>query len=204
MLLRAIVAVLLCVCVSGSSQSSVLISQIYGGGGNIGAPYRNDFIELFNRGSNAVDLTGWSVQYAAATSGTWQLTALAGAVQPGGYYLIQEAGGSAGTNLPPADAVGTISMSASAGKIALVSNSTALSGSCPLSGAAVVDFIGYGPTASCSEGMPAAAPGNAAALRRLSEGCSDTDDNVAGFFVGGVSPRNNLSPFYNCNTPARD
>jgi predicted extracellular nuclease len=43
----------------------VVISQVYGGGGNAGAPYKNDFIELHNRSNATVSLAGWSVQYAA-------------------------------------------------------------------------------------------------------------------------------------------
>ncbi|MBD0371231.1 MAG: PD40 domain-containing protein, partial [Pyrinomonadaceae bacterium] len=59
----------------GGGTGSVVISQVYGGGGNSGAFYRNDFIELFNRGSAAVDISGWSVQYnSAAGTGTWQVT----------------------------------------------------------------------------------------------------------------------------------
>ncbi len=44
-------------------NSNVVISQVYGGGGNSGATYTHDFIELFNRGASSVSLTGWSVQY---------------------------------------------------------------------------------------------------------------------------------------------
>lgn len=32
----------------------IVISQVYGGGGNAGAPYMNDFVELFNRGTTTV------------------------------------------------------------------------------------------------------------------------------------------------------
>ena len=53
-------------------SSGVVISQVYGGGGNASAPYQNDFIELFNRGASAVSLNGWSVQYASATGTTWR------------------------------------------------------------------------------------------------------------------------------------
>ena len=45
----------------------IVISQVYGGGGNAGAVYTHDFIELFNRGTTTVSLAGWSVQYASAT-----------------------------------------------------------------------------------------------------------------------------------------
>src|SRR5580765_1179848 len=96
------------------SVPGIVISQIYGAGGNSGAAWRNDFVELFNSSSGAVDLTGWSVQYSPATGSSWQKTDLSGVIQPGGYYLIQEAsGGQAGAQLPAADATGTINASAS-------------------------------------------------------------------------------------------
>jgi hypothetical protein len=49
----------------------VVISQVYGGGGNAGATLKNDFIELFNRGASPVNLNGWSVQYASAAGTGW-------------------------------------------------------------------------------------------------------------------------------------
>lgn len=46
----------------------ITLSQVYGGGGgNVGAPYNHDFIELYNRGAATVTVTGWTVQYASAT-----------------------------------------------------------------------------------------------------------------------------------------
>ena len=51
-------------------SSPVVISEVYGGGGNSGAPFTNDFIELYNKGTAAVDLSSWSVQYASATGST--------------------------------------------------------------------------------------------------------------------------------------
>ena len=38
--------------------SDVVVSQGYGGGGNSGATWRNDFIERENCGTATVDLTG--------------------------------------------------------------------------------------------------------------------------------------------------
>src|SRR3954452_7924539 len=72
---------------------NVVISQVYGGGGNTGATYTNDFIELFNRSASAVNITGWSVQYASATGTSYAVTNLSGTLQPGGHYLVQEAVG---------------------------------------------------------------------------------------------------------------
>ena len=79
-----------------SSEAQVVISQIYGGGGNTGALFRNDFVELFNGGTNTTDLAGWSVQYASAAGTTWQGAPLSGALPPGHYFLLQLASG--GTN----------------------------------------------------------------------------------------------------------
>lgn len=102
-----------------SLPAQVMISQVYGGGGNAGATLKNDFIEIFNRSASTVSLAGWSVQYAAAAGSNWQVTALSGTLGPGQYYLVQESAGAGGTvNLPPPDATGNIAMSATSGKVA--------------------------------------------------------------------------------------
>jgi len=177
----------------------IVISQVYGGGGNTGATYTNDFIELFNAGGAPVDITGWSVQYASATGTTWLVTALTGTIQPGHYYLIQEAAGSGGTMpLPTPDATGSIAMSGTNGKVALVVNDTALTGSCP---AGVVDFVGYGGTANCYEGSgPTPTLSNTTAALRNNNGCTDTNNNAADFSVSAPTPRNSAAPSYVCTT----
>ena len=202
---RFVIVLAVTFCASAFGQGSdVVISQIYGGGGNSGASHRNDFIELFNRGSNGVALNGWSVQYAAAAGTSWQVTPLTNTIAPGGYYLIQQSsGGSAGTNLPPPDAFDSIAMSATAGKVALVNNSSALSGSCPLPNGPIIDFVGYGTVASCSEGDRAPTPSSTTSVRRAFEGCVDTDDNGSDFFAGAVIPRNSSTPVRSCDAVSR-
>jgi uncharacterized protein len=115
----ASIAALAAFAFSAPAHSQVVISQIYGGGGNSGATLKNDFVELFNRGTSTVDLNGFSVQYNSASStGAWQVTTLSGFIAPGQYYLVQELAGTGGTtNLPAPDATGTIAMSATAGKL---------------------------------------------------------------------------------------
>ncbi|MHB8893334.1 MAG: ExeM/NucH family extracellular endonuclease, partial [Candidatus Limnocylindrales bacterium] len=170
----------------------VVISQVYGGGGNSGATFKNDFIDLYNRGSAVVDVTGWTVQYASATGSTWAKTALAGTIEPGRYFLVQEAQGAGGTvSLPTPNAIGTITMSATNGKVALVNSSTTLTGTCPTG---LVDFVGFGPTANCSETAPTAVLTNTTAALRKSNGAQDTDDNSADFTVGAPNPRNTPPP----------
>ena len=182
---------------------NVVVSQVYGGGGNSGATYRNDFIELFNRGATAVSLNGWSVQYSSAAGTTWAATNLTDVMlQPGQYYLVQEAIGTGGTaNLPTPDATGTLALSGTAGKVALVNSTTLLTGGCP-SGTNVVDFVGYG-TANCFEGTaPTPAPSNTNSVIRAGMGCTDTDQNGTDFmttvaFATG-NPRNTGSPVSVC------
>jgi uncharacterized protein len=185
-----------------AAAPSLVVSQVYGGGGNAGAMLTNDFIEVFNRGGTTVDVSGWSVQYASAAGTTWQTTALTGSIPAGGHYLIQEAAGAGGTDpLPTSDATGSIAMSATSGKVILSSSATALSGSCP-TGAGVIDTVGYG-TADCFEG-PAAAPGltNTTADLRGEVGCTDTGTNSADFTAGTPLPRNSATAADPCLAPA--
>lgn len=190
-----------------AASSSIVISQVYGGGGNSGATLKNDFIELFNRGGSAVDVSTWSVQYAAAAGSSWQITNLSGVIQPGQYYLVQEAQGAGGTlPLPTPDAIGNIPMSATAGKVALVSNQTTLTcgaaaGNC-FPNTAIVDFVGFGSTANNFEGSgPTATLNNTTAALRKSGGCTDTDNNASDFSTGAPTPRNTASPISLCAGP---
>ena len=174
------------------ADSAVVISQVYGGGGNSGAQLKHDFIELYNRSSSPVSLNGWSVQYASATGTSWQVTPLTDVMlQPGQYYMVQQAAGTGGTaTTVAADKIGTIPMAGGAGKVAL-SNTTAAFAVANPSGAALVDLVGYGGTANFSEGgTPTGTLANATAALRKNNGCTDTDNNGADFEVLAPSPRN--------------
>lgn len=190
----AVLALMLLPLVATAQQ--VVVSQVYGGGGNVGATFKNDFIELFNTGSTAVNLNGWSVQYASATGTTWAVTPLAGTLQPGHYYLVQEAIGAAGTtSLPTPDATGIIPMAAGAGKVALVNGTAGASGTCPTS---YVDLVGYGSTANCSRTAPTATLTNTTAAIRAGAGCTNTANNASDFATGTPTPRNTSSPANQC------
>ena len=188
---------------AGAAQAQVRISQIYGGGGNSGATYTNDFIELFNAGSSAVDLSSYSVQYASAAGTSWSKTNLSGSIQPGGYYLIQQAQGAGGTTpLPTPDATGTLLMSATAGKVVLISTQTTVGAvGCPTLN--VVDFVPFGTgTTNCSASTPAAvaapAPSNSNATLRKTAGCTSTGNNANDFAAGAPTPRNSASATNSC------
>lgn len=179
-----------------TTPSGVVISQVYGGGGNSGATLKNDFIELHNTSASPVSITGWSVQYASSAGTSWtNKTNLTGTIAPGGYYLVQEAAGSGGTaDLPTPDVIGSINMSGTSGKVALVKTTSALTGACPVS-TDVADFVGFGSAATCFEGSAATATlSNTTAAIRKDDGNQDTNDNGADFTVAAPAPRNSASP----------
>ncbi|HEY7430208.1 MAG TPA: endonuclease/exonuclease/phosphatase family protein [Streptosporangiaceae bacterium] len=178
---------------AAATSAGVVINEIYGGGGNSGATLKNDFIELANSGSGPASVDGWSVQYISASPGattTWQVTPLTGSVDASGLYLIGEAAGTGGTaDLPPTKATGSINMSATAGTVALVSNSTPLTCKTAADCAAdsdIVDLIGYG-TAVINEGSAdAPAPSNTTSDQRTS--APDTDQNGTDFAAAAPTP----------------
>ncbi|HSF97203.1 MAG TPA: ExeM/NucH family extracellular endonuclease [Ornithinibacter sp.] len=199
-------------------SNNLVISQVYGGGGNSGATFTHDFVELFNRGSAAVSLAGMSIQYASATgtgnfgSTTTQLTPLPDVtLQPGQYYLVQQASNAAvGAPLPTPDATdpSPIAMAGGAGKVALAQDVTSLgcNGSVaqPCSAeqlARIVDLVGYG-NANFFEGSGAAPTLTATtAAFRGEDGCVDTDNNSADFAAALPAPRNTSAPLSPCGGP---
>jgi uncharacterized protein (TIGR03437 family) len=187
--------------IQNDDTARLVIGQLYGGGGNSGATYTHDFIEIFNRGSTTVNLGGWSLQYMSATgTGTWSVTPLSGILLPGQYYLVAESSvGAIGSPLPAPDATGSIAMAATAGKIALLNNVVALAGSCPASNN-IIDLVGYGATAICFEGpAPAPAPSASNADMRAAKGCTDTNNNALDFSTATPAPRNTAASLHDCN-----
>jgi hypothetical protein len=182
-----------------SCAPQVVISDLYGAGNNSGAIWRNDFAVLHNRSLvQTVSLTGWSFQYGSATGSTWAVHNLSGTISPGGYFLVQMSGGTTnGAALPTADLTIVRDMGGSAGKLALVSSTTALSGACP-TGGNIVDFVGFGSTANCSETAPTLTVQTATSGLRLGDGCTDTNNNSADFATSTAAPKNSSSPVVMC------
>jgi predicted extracellular nuclease len=187
--------------------SPVVISQVYGGGGNASAPYQNDFVELFNRSADPVVLDGWSIQYTSSGGNSWgsnkanlpNVTLAAGQ-----YYLVQLASQAVvGAKLPTADATGGINMSGSSGKVALVKSTAALAAVAnpnPTDQPTLADLVGFGAAATGFEGSGPTAPNlsNTIAALRKEDGCTDTDDNKADFANGAPTPRNSSSALKAC------
>ena len=188
-----------------AASPDLVISQVYGGGGNTGATFTHDFVELFNRGAAPVDLSGMSVQYASATgTGNFAPAALSGDLEPGQRHLVRLAGGAAGSPLPDADSIGTMNMSGSVGKVALAEGTTSLGcngGSAPCDVTQlgrIVDLVGYG-SANFFEGAAAPTLSVTTAAFRAEGGCVDTDNNSTDFTAALPAPRNTSAPLSPCS-----
>jgi predicted extracellular nuclease len=194
---------------SAAPSTTVVISRVYGGGGNSDAPYTHDYVELYNRSSSPVSLNGWSIQYASAT-GTGNFGANAGQLtelptvmlHPGKYFLVQQASqATVGSPLPTPDVVDAtpINMSGTGGKVALVNIPTSLgcnggSTPCPPAPLAqIVDLVGYDGANFFESASPAPALTNTTGALRAGNGSVDTDNNGADFAAGAPCPRNTAS-----------
>jgi hypothetical protein len=202
-LLSALALLLAAGSARGSGSGSLVLAEVYAAGGNSGAAYANDYVELFNRGASPVAVDGWTLQYASAAGTSWQSTALAGTIPAGGRYLVQLAsGGANGAALPIADATGSSNLAATGGKVALVDDATALScgasaGSCS-SVSGVEDLVGYGGAADY-EGTAAAPAGSATNAVARTDSCTDTDDNAADFATAAPNPQNSSAAATACS-----
>lgn len=210
------------VSLSIAAQAQVVISQVYGGGGNgttIPATYPNDFIELYNRGTLPTSLSGWSIQYASVAGVSWGVHALPDFIlNPGQYFLIQEAAGlltiaAVNPALPTPDFNGVgvatsstatapflgIALSGTKGKVILVSSIVAETTVNP-TGSQIIDKFGYGTTALGFETAPFATPvlTNTTSAQRNFGGCADSDNNATDFTAALPVPRNSSSPLNNC------
>ena len=190
---------------AGVSAQMLDISEVYGGGGNTGSTYKNDFIELYNYGTTTINMSTLAVYYTNTTGTSFDATTpannfttvLSGTLAPGSYYLIQEAAGTGGTtNLPTPNATGTINLSATGGKVALGLASVTPSGAAGAvtpDGTNLIDFLGYG-TANEYEGTGPAAATAAATSSSRTNPAVNAYSNSAEFATGAPSPTTSAVP----------
>jgi len=176
---------------SAMSFGQVIISEVYGGGGNTGAIYTNDYVVLYNKSAASVDITGWSLHYASATGTSWTNSVVFPAttiLTPGQYYVIQCAAGTVGDGVPlpstnyvvtPST---TFNMSATKGKLVLLNDATAPTSGTSCPSANVVDKVSWG-TGDCPETASAPSGSNTTSIKRKVSGTQDTDDNSIDFEV---------------------
>ncbi len=195
---------------SAAVGSKVVINEAYLKGGSANAFYTNKFVELYNAGDTAQDLSGWSLQYRAATSTTAPNAAntlpLTGSIAAGGYYLIGlTSNGENGAPLPTADITSTgLNPGGERGQLVLanVAESLALPAG-NVSDGRVVDFLGYGTATTYETAAAAVTGGNSTPNALVRTGFADTNDNSADFTntttvtpqgSGGSTPAPTQSP----------
>lgn len=163
---------------AATDGSQVVISEAYGGGGNSGAAYTHDFIELYNPTDADIDLTGYTVEYFSGKGGSGGKATLTGSIPAGGHFLIQGGQGNGGTTaLPTPDADAGLTMSGTNGAVQLAD-----------AAGTTVDTVGYG-SATINEGSPVAGASSSQSVFRDAAG-TDTDNNAADFTAGAPTPQN--------------
>lgn len=170
--------------------NGLVINEVYGGGGNNGGAFRNDFIELYNPSTSEIPLAGLSLQYRSNSGGIGGRLPLEGSVAPGSYYLVQAAAG-ANTDqpaLPTPDAVSTLALSGTGGQVLLVNGTADFTTTGDLAGnAGLVDMVGWGTGTNSFEGSAAPATTNATSVARRTGGV-DSDVNSADLVAGAPTP----------------
>ena len=185
---------------SSAVSSDIVISQVYTRGGESGATYRSDFVELFNRGATSVDISNWAVEVGGIegqpnSTFTFSFASNNSVILPGKHFLFEYARGTEGQSLflPDFPFFGlTPNINGAGAYVAIYRKSpTVRFGACP-SGADLVDMVGYG-SGTCREGVTSAPPAPDAthSLTRRDGGCTDTDDNSSDFQPATPNPRNN-------------
>jgi len=208
--LRGLLGSLWLVLVPLLGWGQVAISQVYtGGGGTTGSPaFNQDYVELFNRSATAQAIGGFTIQYAGSTGTSYTVSAAIPAgtsIPAGGYYLIGLNSNTAGSPLSPAPnfTSPSIALATASGKVALVTNATALSGANPAAGTTVADFLGYGAASGYEgSGPTGTALTTTTAAFRASGGCTDINQNAFDFGVAAPAPRNAATTAAPCLPPA--
>ena len=207
--------------VTGTALGNVIITEVYGGGGNSGTTYKTDFVELFNTTSANIDISGWSIQYYSAAG-----TGLCGNVFeiPAGkiinafsHFLIQGAAGGSGTmDIPTADATCILNFSGTGGKIILYNTNAAqtidiTSISSITGNSSFMDYVPYGTATPIWGSALAATTNTTSASRKYVSGSFSYTSNVGNDFeIVAPNPKNSgittqvISPVSTLSVSASD
>ena len=178
--------------------TGLVISEVYGAGGNAGATYTADFVELYNPTAAPISLAGTAIQY-RSSGGTAAVVpyALTGIVPAGHHFLIQmSAAGANGVALPTPDAVASpaFAMAAGSGQVLFTTTTSAFVGSGDVAGiAAFLDMVGYGTGVTTYEGAITGVPLTATTSAQRAGNGADTDNNANDFSEVAPVPQNSAS-----------
>ena len=186
------------------SGTGLVISEVYGAGGNSGALVNADFVELYNPTGAAISVADDYIHYRSSSGGSggapYRLT---GSVPAGGHYLIQMgAAGANGAALPTPDAgPAGFTVAAGGGQIYLLSDANAVTTTGDQSSTPnVIDMVGASGATSFETAATAAAATTTSSLNRAANG-ADTDNNTADFSLAAPSPSNTASGGGGTSTP---
>jgi len=156
----------------GPGSATIVVNEVTTGSTTSAA---DEFVELYNAGATAADVSGWKVVYrsAAGTSDVTLATIPAGTTIPAGaFYLL---GGSAYAGTVAADQAFSTGLASTGGAVGVRDSSGTR-----------IDSVGYGSaTNALVEGSAAAAPAAGSSLARVPNG-HDSDANASDFAVSST------------------
>lgn len=176
-----------------AASTGLIITEVYGAGGNAGADLNADFVEIKNVSGSPISLNGTSLQYRSSggTAAANGVASLTGTVPAGEHFLIQTSaeGDPDGAELGPTDlVVSGVSMSGTAGTVWLANTTTnlTLTPGSVVNATNVIDLVGFGATNTFETG-PTAALTLTSSAGRTNE-TVDGDNNGADFTVANQTP----------------
>lgn len=173
-----------------SLSDYLLITQSYGGGGNSGAKYKRDFIEIYNKADHPISLLGKSIQYRA--TGPWDSFPITGEIAPNSFYLLNHrAGGGGTTDNPLGDNSGNTGMANNNYKVALVNSMQVLPADAEATNALIIDSLSVGSGNSPFPNYTSATTNTSGARRKMVGGeFVNTNNNKNDFEIVTPTPRN--------------
>jgi predicted extracellular nuclease len=170
---------------------NVVISEVYGAGGNNGALFNADYVELSNPTATSVSLTGTYIHYRAGGGGSGGTPfGLSGSIPANGTYLIQmSAAGATGDPLPKPDASpANFNMAAAGGQVYLLDNASAITTTGNQAGVAgIIDMVGV---AGATSFETAAATVAGTTTNSVNRTAADADKNHLEFALAAPGPKN--------------
>ncbi len=167
---------------------NLVISQFQAGGTSNA---NDEFIEIHNTASTAVDLNGYRVVY-RSQNGVNDVTFLAWTsstmLQPGQFFLIASTSytGSLTPDATYNNSTCQCALAAANGGLAIRQG--------PANTGAVIDAVGWGTGSNIFfEGTRTTEPGNSNSKIRVDQGCQDTDNNAADFATQSPSAPQNTA-----------
>lgn len=159
---------------SSTCDKKVVINELM----SDGASASDEFVELYNPGTCAVALAGWTLKYESASGGAGSagyVFVAADSIAAKGYFLLAS-GAVSGTK----DGTWISGMAAAAGQVALLDDKSVM-----------IDAVGYGTITGGSyhEKTSAPAPVSGGSIGRIPNG-TDSDSNSADFKkIASPTPR---------------